>query len=190
MPLFEWGMKMINLMDNNQLNADEKIALSFLESFREFIFDTYQILKCLNNIQKILKVKGFNKKSKKEVVLLFSAMKSDNSLKVKEKIDEYISDLNIKAKGKTICCSSDIIESYFGKYKEIIKGNKTVGISDLCLCIAAMTGMNSTDKTGHAMETVSIKQVKEWKANNISKTLFAEKIELNKKIDRNYFMKK
>ena len=82
------------------------------------------------------------------------------------------------------------IESCFGKYKEIVKGNKTVGISDLCLCIAAMTGtnMNDPEKIKEAMENVKTKQVKEWKANNISKTLFAEKIELNKKIERiNYY---
>ena len=32
------------------------------------------------------------------------------------------------------------------------------------------------------METVSIKDVKEWRKKNITKTLFAEKVELNKKI--------
>ena len=37
------------------------------------------------------------------------------------------------------------------------------------------------------METVSIKKVNEWKTKNIAKTLFAEKIELNKKIERSYF---
>jgi hypothetical protein len=71
-----------------------------------------------------------------------------------------------------------------------VKGNKSVGISDLSLCIAAMTGINNAEKTRHAMETVTMKQQKEWKEKNISKTLFAEKIELNKKVDRNYFMKK
>jgi len=40
-------------------------------------------------------------------------------------------------------------------YKEVVKGNKTDGISDSCLCIAAMTGRNSPDLTGQAMETVN-----------------------------------
>jgi len=111
-------------------------------------------------------------------------------LKVKEQLKEYFVDLSAKAKkGKTICCSSDIIESCFGKYKEIVRGNKSVGISDLCLCIAAMSGEKNLDKTKYAMESVNIKQVKDWKSKNVSKTLFAEKMELNKKIGRNYFKK-
>jgi hypothetical protein len=188
-PLFEWGMKMLYLMDNYQLIEDERVALSFLESSRDLIIDTYQLLTRLNNIQKILKSNGFNEQSKKEILLLLADMKSDNSLKIKEKLDEYLADLTGIAQGKTICCSSDIIESCFSKYKEVVKGNKTVGISDLCLCIAAMTGNNNPDKTNQAMETISIKQIREWKTKNISRTLFADKMELNKIIDRNYYMK-
>ena len=101
----------------------------------------------------------------------------------------YFSDLSSKSNGGTICCSSDVIESCFGKYKEIVQGNKTVGISDLCLCIAAMSGDNKPAKTKEAMEAVSVEQVKKWKKKNISKTLFAEKRELNKISERNYFMK-
>lgn len=184
MPLFKWGVKMITLLDNNQLTVEERIALSFLEPHRVFILDTYQLLLRLNNIQQLLKNKGFNDKNAKEALSLFSDMNSDNSLKIRELLTDYFTDLSDKAKeGKTICCSSDIIESCFGRYKEIVKGNKSVGISDLCLCIAAMLGENNLDKTKYTMETIKIKQLKEWKTKNISKTLFAEKRELNKMLN-------
>jgi len=194
-PLFKWGINMITLLDTNQLMAEEKTTLSFMETYREFIIDTYQILIRLEKIQKILKNKGFSKAFAIEVNKMFSDIKSDNSLKILAEINRYFVYLTSKAEdktNKTICCSSDIIESCFGKYKEIVKGNKTVGISDLCLCIAAMTGNNCSDKNKvqEAMETVSMKQVKEWRTKNISKTLFAEKNELNKKIDRIYFTEK
>ena len=187
-PLFEWGLKMFHLLDNNELNDDEKAVLSFLEPFREFVSDTCQILTGLHHMQKILKTKGFNEMSVKEAMKQFSNLKSDNSLKIKERLEDYFDDLSSKAEDKMICCSSDIIESCFGKYKELVKSNKTVGISDLCLSIAAMTGMNTPDKTCQAMETVSIKRVKDWKTENTPKTLFAEKVELNKIIERNYFI--
>jgi hypothetical protein len=186
-PLFEWGIKMIHLLDNNELTDDEKSALSFLEPMREFVYDTCKILICLQKIQKMLKNKGFDGKSAREAMKIFANMTSDNALKIRKQLEEYFADLTSKAEGKTICCSSDIIESCFGRFKEVVKGNKTVGISDLCLCIAAMTGMNNPDKASQAMETISIKQVKEWKTKNIAKTLFAEKIELNKIMERNYY---
>ena len=55
-----------------------------------------------------------------------------------------------------------------------------------CLCIAAMTGSKNLDGTNCAMETVNMRQVKDWKNKNVSKTLFAEKQELNMKVER-YF---
>jgi len=182
MPLFEWGMKMIDLLANNQLDNDEKDVLSFLETYKEFIFESYQVLVCLNEMQTILKINGFNAKSTKKAKTLLSDMKKGNSLKIRNKVEEYLRDIKSKAKGKTICCSSDIIESCMSKYKSLVKGNKSVGISDLSLCVAAMMGISDLEKTAKAMETVKIKQVKEWKAENVSKTLFAEKIELNKKL--------
>lgn len=183
-PLFKWGVRMITLLDNNQLTEEEKIALSFLGSYRAFIFDTYQILVRLNAIQTLLKNKGFNDKNAQEALALFSDMNSDNALKIKKQLKNYFADLSSKAKeSKTICCSSDIIESCFGRYKEFVKKNKTVGISDLSLCLAAMLGENNCEKTKNTMETVRIKQIKEWKTKNISKTLWAEKRELNKKMN-------
>ena len=184
LPLFEWGVKMINLLDKNQLNEHEKTTLSFLESSRAFVIDTYLLLNSLCDIQTLLKVKGFNSVSKEEALSIVDSMKSGNALKIKEKLLDYFADLTCKAKGKTICCSSDIIESCFGKYKEIVHGNKSVGISDLSLCIAAMMGSNDPETTNQAMENKKMKHVIEWKTKNISKTLFAEKIELNKKTER------
>ena len=183
-PLFEWGVTMINLLDKNELTEEEKMELSFLESesLREFICDSYQILIGLNYVQQIIKSKGYSEKSKKEALSRFSNIESKNALKIKRQVALYFEDLSAKAQGKTICCSSDIIESCFGRYKEIVKGNKTVGISDLSLCIAAMTGINNLEKTKEAMEMVSIQKMKEWGKKNIAKTLFAEKIELNKKL--------
>jgi hypothetical protein len=35
---------------------------------------------------------------------------------------------------------SDIVESCFGKYKELVKNNNMVVISDLSLCISAILG--------------------------------------------------
>jgi hypothetical protein len=185
-PLFKWGVKMIHLLDNNELTDDEKAVLSFLEPLREFVSDTYKILIRMHKIQKKLKNKGFNDKTVIEAIQVFSDMTSNASLKIKELLVEFFAELTTKADGKPICCSSDIIESCFGKYKQIVKGNKTVGISDLCLCIAAMMGENNSEKTNQAMETISIKQVKDWTAKKISKTLFAEKVELNKIMGRNY----
>jgi hypothetical protein len=50
-----------------------------------------------------------------------------------------------------------------------------------------MPGENSLDKTKYSMETIKTKQLKDWKTKNVSKTLFAEKRELNKKLNEIIF---
>jgi len=69
MPLFDWGIKMLYLMDMNYLTEDEITVLSFLKPLKEFIFETYQILALLNNIQMLLKNKGFNNETAKKIHL-------------------------------------------------------------------------------------------------------------------------
>jgi len=99
-PLFEWGMKMIQLLYKNQLTEEEKAALSFIEPLKEFIFETYQILIRLGKIQEIFKNKGFSKNYMHKVKRLFSGMNSANALKIKEQINNYFKELTSKQKGK------------------------------------------------------------------------------------------
>ena len=81
----------------------------------------------------------------------------------------------------TILCSSDILESCFGKYKSIVKANKTVGITDLCLCISCLMGENDAEQTMKSMAKIKIVNIKDWKEKNIGETLFQKRNKLYKK---------
>ena len=81
LPLFECGVKMINLLNKNELNDDEKSVLSFLESSSTFVIDTYLLLNSLSDIQTIFKLKGFNKDSKKESLNIVAHIKVITPLK-------------------------------------------------------------------------------------------------------------
>ncbi|MDR1338740.1 MAG: hypothetical protein LBK58_01575, partial [Prevotellaceae bacterium] len=63
----------------------------------------------------------------------------------------------------------------------MIKNNKSVDISDLCLCIAAIMGNNDLNDTEEAMESNKIRNIKEWRREKIPTTLFAQKRNLMKK---------
>ncbi|GHT19774.1 hypothetical protein FACS189429_7720 [Bacteroidia bacterium] len=181
-PLFEWGVRMTKLFEMNELNNEEKEKLSFLPNYKNFITQTYNLICTLNKIQKIMKNSGFNKNNVKESSKLLDTLVDDNSLKVRDMIIDYFNNtLNKMLLEETIYCSSDILESSFGKFKELVKTNKTVGISDLCLCISALFGEQDEIKTKYAMENIKVKQVKQWRDKNIGETLFAQKTKLLKK---------
>jgi hypothetical protein len=105
---------------------------------------------------------------------------------VKEKVSCYFQAMQLASEGKTAYCSSDIIESCFGKYKALVKSNKSVGISDLCLFIAAIMGSNDLNDAKAAMENKKNKQVEEWRKEKSPVTLFAQKRELMKNCGGTY----
>ncbi|NDP21814.1 MAG: hypothetical protein GZ091_12155 [Paludibacter sp.] len=78
-----------------------------------------------------------------------------------------------------ILCSSDIIESCFGKYKSIVKANKYVGITDLCLCISCLLGETNLEQTTHSM--TKTKHIKKWRNKNIGVSLYEKRNTLFKK---------
>ena len=81
-------------------------------------------------------------------------------------------------------CSSDIIESCFGKYKEAVKLNKTIGVSDICLSISCLTNNGEIKELKKALETIKINDVKKWSDENIGETLFKKEQLFIKKIGR------
>jgi len=179
-PVFSWGVKMLKLLETDRLTDEEKTILSFLHDYRDFIIETHKLIEILNSIQKLIKNNGFNKQNINMALQSLDFLNDNNAVKVKKLVKEYLFCTELKMGNfANILCSSDIIESCFGKYKELTKSNKTVGITDLSLCLSAMMCKN-TEKIKNDFERIKTKDVKNWKNENISKTLFAEKMELSK----------
>jgi len=181
-PLFKWGNKMIELLENNKLSAEEREKVDFVLKKKEFIQQTYNLLLILNQIQKILKKSGFNTTSIIQSRELLEKTTFEKAIKVKIMVNHYFEEtLQKMGIEKTILCSSDILESCFGKYKSVVKANKTVGITDLCLCISTLLGENDFDCTEQAMCKIKTTQIKEWKDKNIGETLFDKRNKFYKK---------
>jgi hypothetical protein len=180
-PIFKWGVKMLKLLETNKLTNEEKEILNFLPQYKDFVFQTAEILDTTNKIQEIIKNNGLTKKSLKESLKLFKNSNYKNAITIKSLISEYFDNIKNKTNNrKNVICSSDIIESCFGKYKELVKNNKTVGISDLSLCISAMLGVNNSAEIKNVFEKISINDIKEWRKNNVGDTLFKQKRNLLK----------
>jgi len=182
--VFEWGVNMLKLLETNNLTEEEKEKLSFLPAYKEFILNTNALLKILNQIQKMMKTSGFSSENIKMSIKLLDTLTDKNAMKIKEMIKEYFNKTELKmGEYDTILCSSDIVESCFGKYKELVRTNKTVGISDLALCISALMGYGLEDVKSN-FERLKTKDITEWKKKNIGETLFSEKMKLLKKVAR------
>ncbi|MDR2719214.1 MAG: hypothetical protein LBC03_00180 [Nitrososphaerota archaeon] len=180
-PLFEWCVRMIKLLDTGHLTKEEKEIVSFLREYKTFVCETLELLLVMNQIQKLLKAESLSRLSIKKSLELFAEQNNENALRIKTMIIEYFHNtLNKMDAREKVICSSDIIESCFGKFKELVKTNKTVGISDLALCISAL--LSQSDNVKQLFEKVSMKNVQQWKKENVGETLFGQKMALFKKV--------
>lgn len=181
-PLFKWGNRILKLLDKKQLNESETEKVGFVNQFRELITQTNHLLCIINKVQKILKNEGFSRYTTSQCLSLLENISDERGKKVVAMIETYFEEtLQKMSDQETVLCSSDIIESCFGKYKSIVKANKSVGITDLCLCISCLMSDGSIEQTKKAMGQINTKQIKDWNEKNIGETLYAKRNALFKK---------
>lgn len=182
-PLFKWGIKVLKLLNRNKLNEEEIGKVKFVLEYKEFILDMFKLLNIMNKVQKILKTKQMSIITEKKCTAIFKKVTDSDGLRVIKMIKDYLkSTIEKFPKEKSILCSSDIIESCFGKYKEVVKANKSVGITDLCLCISCLTTKDSFEQTKNMLETVKVKQIIDWKNENIGESLLSKRNKLFKNV--------
>ncbi len=92
-------------------------------------------------------------------------------------------EISHKLGSNKVICSSDILESSFGKYKSFIHVNPSIGITDLSLAIPAfISNFKEQKDVCDACETIKIKDVKKWGNENIGKTLLKKRQEAFSKL--------
>ena len=83
-----------------------------------------------------------------------------------ENIFKYLENLLQKSLDlgeKSILCSSDIIESFFGKFKQKITPNCPRKLTEFMFTIANFSGNFSEDELQKALENVKMKDLKKYK---------------------------
>ena len=100
LPLFEWGIKMLKLIELDKLGVEEKNKLSFLHDYREFVTQTHKLIKQLNSIQKLMKNKGFSKENTEKALQMLDSISDSNAVEVKKLIAEYF------------CCSESKMDNF------------------------------------------------------------------------------
>jgi len=75
----------------------------------------------------------------------------------------------------TIVCTSDILESAFGKYKNYVSCNPMAGITALVLCIAAFTCPLTPQVITEALEQIREQDVTRWACIYLGPTLLKKR---------------
>lgn len=186
-PMADWAekhLKLVRRLNQKVRNeVEERIyeKLKWLEDFSDLIDELVQLIKLLKAVFKILKTRGLSVKSIQEVHNLLFASRAP--IFIKKGIREWIAaNKSLLSKYEKLVCCSDIIESFFGKFKYEQTKNPNKGITLGCLNMVNFGKEIDKKKVKKAMEKVRVIDLKEWrndrnlKSFNDKKKDFLEKV--------------
>ena len=182
-PLSDWAYKMLLLLKNkdSMLSVEQREKLSWLENYRTLILEIYEQGKTMNQLFKVLKNEGLSEYSSQKCNTILKTSKATEFFK--DGVQQYLEkNLKVLASDKAVICCSDIIESYFGKYKNQLAKTGSQLITDSCLCIANFNQNFDNKEIKKAMEEVKIVDLKDWRQENLPNSLLQQKRKLLKSV--------
>jgi hypothetical protein len=182
----DWGMKVLKLLDKQEdIFTEEKRHLSWVDEYRDLINELHALNTGLNEILELVKVRGLSNKTIKLGLETLSKLETRNNTRISQVVDQltdYLKTTKRKFKNKAIIiCSSDIIESAFGKFKNYLINNPMLGITDLSLAISAFTSDLDEKTITKAMQSSKVTDCESWKAENIKETNLFKRRKILKK---------
>lgn len=154
--------------------------LKWLGPFTELVDQLVQLSEMMKACFKILKTQGLSLQSTQQIKALLeqSPLPSFFDQGVRQYLER---NAVLLTQYDRLLCSSDIIESFFGKYKNQQKVNPATGITSSCLRIANYGNIMEEQTVVKIMEQVKVVDLLDWQKQNLLPTVNAKKRKLYKK---------
>ena len=176
-----WAEKIEKNWDN--LNEEQQKELVFIPENKDFLHQLKLIRDTTTALNKVLKIKGMNLNTIEEAMNILAQHPNTGDYigLFQARAKEYLmTHKSLLKKDQTFLCCSDIIESTFGRYKQMIAKNQG-SITELVLTLSALGKPLYHQKIKIAMEEVKVEHIKLWKQENTTLSL--------SKIKRDFFPK-
>jgi hypothetical protein len=162
-PCIDWAKSCLDRWDTFDKKVQE--TLQFLKEQKAFIEQLIDLGKIFKWVCKKLKIDGFGDKQKEKILVYLSEFKTGtNTLIFVQNIKDYLENLSQKSKElgqERLICSSDIIESYFGKFKQKINLNSRNGLTEFIFTMANFSGNFTQNEIKNALENIKVRDLKE-----------------------------
>lgn len=164
-----WAKKMLFSANKYQQTGTCKGAfekIKWILKYEDFILKLNKEQTLINKINKLLKNNGLSKE------IIITAKQIINQSSVEDSLKKYLLDYLERNKMKLpdlekIICSSDIIESTFGKFKYNTSKSPNGAITEGCLSVANYGKYFEINEIKNAMEETRIVDIKKWRAENL-----------------------
>lgn len=173
----KWGIEAIKAINRDELLKEDIEQLQWVEDHKKFILELQSIISIIEKISILLKSEGLSRQTKAKCITLLKGCNRGRLKQFKEYMVDYLKE-NVKYLNKytkKLLCSSDIIESTFGKYKNELSKNPMSGITDLVLIIPALTISQTIEDVNAAIDSCTVKTIENWKNENLCNSLLAKR---------------
>jgi len=160
-PCINWAKK--TLADWDNLSNEVQNRLIFLKEHADFIQSLIEVEIVFKTVCTKLKNEGFGLVQKQAILDKLSKMEAGEKAGVFiQNCKDYLENLTKKSealKQDYLLCSSDIIESYFGKFKVKVNPNNRSGLTEFIFIIATFGQPFSIQEVKQALENVQCKDL-------------------------------
>jgi len=171
-----WAVRMLKCLRESRIGTEEREKMEWMEEYRDIIEELSAITTATRAIEKVLKCSGLSRHTASKCRKITKKLTTEKGKIVHKRVAEYLRDsLLLLPENKTTLCSSDILESSFGKYKSYLSNNPMAGTTNLVLCLAAFTSSLDESEVRKALETTTVQDIKDWTEQNVGETLLQKR---------------
>ncbi len=183
--LVRWGAQKLSFLDSqlqvaevDRDNVEEKFG--WLKGYREEIKGWEALLEITSSVESFVRSKGLHKGCHKDLQKQLVCLAiTEQSKRVRSELLFFVAQESSKAKpGEVLVGSSEVIESSFGKQKNLEGNHATGGFTSLLLALGAIVAPTTTEVIQKALEAVRTKEIRKWCKEKLGKTIQAKKHEL------------
>lgn len=188
----KWGNRI--LASTNEIlescSSEERVKfqeqLGWVDSFKEDLQEWGEIMAILENAEEFVRKRGlFPEASQWLQRSPCMAPSTSKAQEVREEILTFIQLFSMKAHlRERLPGSSEVIESCFGKFKQIEKDQAKNGWTSMILALPALVSKTTKAVVSQAMKQVSTKKVKEWSSEYLGSTINSKKRAFHCEADR------
>jgi len=173
-----WAVKVLRHVRGSKIEKGIREKIEWVEKYQQLIGELSVIHTVICEIEKITKSNGLSQETVQRCNQILKKLTTEKGKIVGREIAEYLKEsISLLPEHDSILCSSDIIESSFGKYKYYLSNNCMAGITKLVLCIPAFTCSLEESEIKEALETTKMADIERWTEKHVGKTLLQKRRE-------------
>lgn len=170
----QWGMKALQYLAQPRQTQTDNIhdALAWVQTKQALIEELATIHTAIRQLASLLKTQGLSSQTIPQCQSFLTPLTSGTAARFKEHCHTYFAEMLAQLPTEPrIACSSDVIETAFGKYKNYLSHNPMTGFTPLALCLAAFTSSLRDSEVQHALEQTRMQDVHQWAKTYIGETV-------------------